>query len=175
MTRSHLYRDLLRWVPEVADRLTLAERARLEFFSSIRSWSGDRIKWALRLPMERLWPGRDLQKSAEPVAVIILKRDSSSQRPALQRLAEDEIPLGELIAMNFYEARHFLNLLQKCQAIAYYPAWLRSWQEHELTLLQARLTEIPVYRLELPSKITSPESFRSMLVEELTGLLTRGI
>jgi len=175
MTRSHLYRDLLRWVPEVADRLTLAERARLEFFSSIRSWSGDRIKWALRLPMERLWPGRDLQKSAEPVAVIILKRDSSSQRPALQRLAEDEIPLGELIAMNFYEARHFLNLLQKCQAIAYYPAWLRSWQEHELTLLQARLTEIPVYRLELPSKIPSPESFRSMLVEELTGLLTRGI
>ncbi|HSF83897.1 MAG TPA: hypothetical protein VLA49_21890 [Anaerolineales bacterium] len=174
MTRSHLYRDLLRWVPEVADRLTVVERIRLEFFSSIRRWSGDRIKWALRLPMERLWPGRDLEKNAEPAAVIILKRGHSKHRPSLQRLAEDEIPLDELISMNFYEARHFLNLLHKCQAIANLSAWLQSWQEREQTLLQARLQEIPVYRLDLPSKIRSPKSFRTLLVEELRGLLSKG-
>jgi len=173
MTRSHLYSDLLRWVPEVAGRLTLTERAHLEFFSSIRRWSGDRIKWALRLPMERLWPGRDLEKCAEPAAVIILKRGHSTQRPGLQPLAENELPLDELIAMNFSEARHFLNLLEKRQAIADHSTWLQGWQEHERRLLQARLQEIPVYRLELPGKIRSHASFRSMLVAELTALLTR--
>lgn len=114
------------------------------------------------------------RENAEPAAVIILKRGHSKHRPSLQRLAEDEIPLDELISMNFYEARHFLNLLHKCQAIANLSAWLQSWQEREQTLLQARLQEIPVYRLDLPSKIRSPKSFRTLLVEELRGLLNKG-
>jgi len=170
MTRSHLYRDLLRWVPEVAKRLSRSERARVEFFSSIRRWSGDRLKWAVRLPIERLWPGRELERSAEPVAIILLERDPSAQHPHLSPLETGELPLDELIAMNFYEARYFLKLLQKCRAIADFPAWLQAWQERERALLGERLQEIPAYRLKLPGLVPSPASFQSTLAKELTGL-----
>lgn len=170
MTRSHLYRDLLHWVPEVAAKLSRSERARVEFFSSIRRWSGDRLKWAVRLPIERLWPGRELERRAAPAAIILLERDPSAQRPHLSPMEAGELPLDQLIAMNFYEARYFLNLLKKCNATADFPAWLRSWQERERALLGERLQEIPTYRLMLPGLVPSPASFQSTLVEELAGL-----
>lgn len=171
MTRSHLYRELLRWVPEVAERLNAGERPRLEFFSRIRQWSQDRLKWAVRLPIERLWPGRELAISAKPAAIIILKRNPSTQRPILYPLAADERLAGELVRMNFYEARHFLNLVQKSGSVSNLTTWLEEWRSRERALLQERLQEIPVYQLELPGEMRSPTVFRSALVAELTRLV----
>ncbi len=173
MTRSHLYSDLLRWVPEVAGRLNAGERPRLELFSLIRRWSRDRLKWAVRLPIERLWPGREMAKSARPAAVILLERDLSAQRPALHPVEADEALVGDLIRMNFYEARHFLNLVQKSGSIPEFATWLKGWQDCERALLQARLQEVPVYRLVLPGEVGSPAMFRSVLVGELTRLVEK--
>jgi hypothetical protein len=171
MTRSHLYRELLHWVPEVAGRLTAGERPRLEFFSRIRQWSRDRLKWAVRLPIERLWPGRELAISAKPAAAIILKRSSSARRPVLNPVAVNEQLVSDLVRMNFYEARHFLNLVQKCRSVSNLASWLEEWKGRERALLQERLHEIPVYQLELPSEMHSPTAFRSALVDELTRLV----
>jgi hypothetical protein len=100
-----------------------------------------------------------------------LERNPSVQRPNLRSVPLGELPLGELIAMNFYEARHFSNLVQKNVAVPDFAAWLEGWQGREWALLQARLQEIPVYRLELPGEVRSPAAFRHALVDQLTGLV----
>jgi hypothetical protein len=171
MTRSHLYSDLLKWVPEVRGRLSAGERPRLELFSLIRRWSGDRLKWAVRLPIERLWPGREMAKSATPAAVILLGREPSAHRPSLHAVEVNDALVGELIRMNFYEARHFLNLVQKSGSVPDFASWLEDWQSCEQALLQARLREVPIYRLALPGEAGSPAAFRGALVDELRRLV----
>ena len=171
MTRSHLYSDLLKWVPEVAGRLNSGERPRLELFSLIRRWSQDRIKWAVRLPIERLWPGREMAKSARPAAVILLERDPSALRPSLHAVEASEALVKDLVRMNFYEARHFLNLVQKNGSVPDFATWLEGWQDCEQALLQERLREVMIYRLALPGQVGSPAAFRGDLVDELTRLV----
>jgi len=173
MTRAHLYHDLLHWVPEIGERLRPGERLRLEVFSAIRRWSRDGLKWAVRLPVERLWPGRVVEMSAEPAAIVLLQRDSpaAAPRPVLSSLAAGEAPVDQLISMNFYEARHFLNLVQKSRAVPDFSSWSRTWQECEQDLLRQRLGEIPAYRLELPGGVTAPAAMRGELVKELAGLI----
>lgn len=171
MTRSHLYSDLLKWVPEVGERLQGGERPRLELFSLIRRWSGDRLKWAVRLPIERLWPGREMTKRARPAAVILLERDPSARRPSLHAVKADEALVSDLARMNFYEARHFLNLVQKSGSVPDFATWLKGWQDCEQALLRERLREISIYRLELPGGASSPAAFRGALVDELRRLV----
>ena len=171
MTRSHLYSDLLKWVPEVGERLHGWERPRLELFSLIRRWSGDRLKWAVRLPIERLWPGREMAKSARPAALILLARDPSAQRPSLHTMEVNEALVSELARMNFYEARHFLNLVQKSGCVPDFATWLKGWQDCEQALTQERLREVPVYRLALPGEAGPPAAFRGALVDELRRLV----
>jgi hypothetical protein len=151
--------------------LKAGERPRLEFFSRIRQWSQDRLKWAVRLPIERLWPGRKLAISAKPAAIIILKRNPSTQRPVLYPLVVNKKLVSALVRMNFYEARHFLNLVQKSGSVSDFPSWFEEWRSRERALLEERLQEIPVYQLELPSEMRSPTAFRSALVSELTRLV----
>ncbi|MGA9532680.1 MAG: hypothetical protein WBR18_08205, partial [Anaerolineales bacterium] len=52
LTRAHLYRDLLGWVPGVAQRLSSTQRLQLEFFGRLRRWSGQRLKWPVRFPLD---------------------------------------------------------------------------------------------------------------------------
>jgi len=103
--------------------------------------------------------------------MILLERNPSALRPALYPLDANELLVGELINMNFYEARHFLNLVQKSGSITDYETWLEGWQGCEQALLQERLREVPVYRLELPGEVHSPMAFRGALVDELTRLV----
>jgi hypothetical protein len=175
MTRAHLYRDLLRWVPEIGEQLSPGERLRLEVFSAIRRWSRDGLKWAVRLPIERLWPGRAVEKSAKPAAIILLERSpaAAEQRPVLSSVPAGETPLDRLISMNFFEARHFLKLVQKGRAVADFSSWSLAWQQCERDLLRQRLDEIPVYRLKLAGEMQAPAAMRSELVEELESLVSR--
>jgi hypothetical protein len=169
LTRAHLYSDLLRRVPEVAGRLSPAERIRLEFFSAVRRLTRDGLKWAVRMPLERLWPQRKLAASAAPAAILLLERGEDGPHPILRRLPASQAPLDELVEMNFYEARHFLHLVQKAGAIPDFPIWLERWKASERTLLEQRLQEIPVYRLELPA-IRNGQASRRELFESLAAL-----
>jgi len=83
----------------------------------------------------------------------------------------NEALTSDLVRMNFYEARHFLNLVQKSGSVPDYETWLEGWQDCERALLQERLREVPVYRLALPGEAGSPAAFREALVDELRRLV----
>ena len=168
VTRSHLYRDLLKWVPEIGARLTTWERIRLEFFGAIRKYSGERLKWAVRLGPERLWPGKAIAETATPAAILLLERAAISI-PELVRVTDLAGAAGELLEMNFGEARHFLTLLKKAGALD--EQWLADWKASEQALLLKILAETPVYRLVLPLSQSSADVKTSLLpvLEKLVG------
>lgn len=170
ITRSHLYKDLLRWVPDVQSRLTPPERLRLEGFGRLRSWSGERIKWPVRLPAERLWPGYHLTRQAKLAALIILQQDLVSE-PQLVRLQPDQVPVKDLIEMNFGEARHYRNLLEKSNARLDVEGLFDDWQSNELKLLTQRIKETPVYLLKRPPVGSESSDFRRSFVSQVADLI----
>jgi hypothetical protein len=172
MTRSHLYRDLLHWVPEIKPRLSRDERLRLQVYGKIRKWSRERITWPVRLPIDRLWPDRQLQFHAIPAAFITLKRSSIVQNPRLRQIPMNETAIDELVEMNFREAIHFITLLKKGNFHRNLDNWMKKWQRTERKLLLKRLEEFPSYTLEFPNQLSHPLNLRSELVEKLAGLTT---
>ncbi len=149
LTRSHLYHDLLAWVPELRARLRPGERLRVEFFGRIRKWSGRRIQWAVRLPPERLWPGRPPVLEAPLGALVVLAR-AAIGAPTLGPVEAVEPVLENLLDMNFYEARHFRRLVLRATGKEGLPPWWRDWQDRERELLRARLLEARLLQLTLP-------------------------
>lgn len=148
-TRAHLYRDLLRWVPEVAGRLSSGERLRLEVLGRVRAWSRERIKWPVRMALTRLWPGRAPAAQACPAALVLLRRgavDVPVLRPA-ENVAE---AVQELLEMNFYEARHYIRLLSKQGVLD--EDGLSDWRAAEVALMERAVMQIPLRVLLLPEK-----------------------
>lgn len=155
LTRSHLYHDLLDWVPELRARLTAGERLRVEFFGRLRKWSGRRIQWAVRLPPERMWPGRRPVLEAPLGALVVLAR-AEVDAPTLGPVEDLEPVLEALLDMNFYEARHFRRLVLGAAGQGAVPRWWTTWQDRERDLLRARLREARLLQLTLPVE-TRPE------------------
>ena len=170
MTRSHLYLNLLEWVPELRQSLTVPERRRLFFFGKLRAWSNENIKWPVRLPVERLWPGRPIAQEATPVGLVLLDRTATTE-PRLVSLTPEDFPIDDLVRMNFREARHFLHLLAKSQAVIDFQDWQTAWRERERNLLKNRVAEIPIYSLELPRSQNSPSAYLQELTVKLMQII----
>lgn len=165
LTRCHLYRDLLKWIPEIEERLTRSERLKLEVFGRLRYWSKEGIKLAVRLPVERLWPDNTPQISAVPAAFLLLERSDVSQL-SISPVGEIETPRDTLISMNFSEARHFLQLVWKNHAVADFAGWLSEWKKIETQLLNYQLTNTAIYQLSLPiNSRHTPENTAGLLGE----------
>lgn len=147
VTRSHLYKDLLSWVPEVGPRLTTWEKVRLEVLGQIRRHTQEGIKWPVRLSSSRLWPNVQICDSAKPAAILLLERQDVSA-PSLNIEKDLEKAAEELIDMNFYEARHFIGLLEKAGKLS--GAWLQEWKAKERANLLTSLAAIPVYHFVMP-------------------------
>jgi hypothetical protein len=160
VTRSHLYRDLLKWVPEIGARLTPWERTRLEVLGAIRKYSGERLKWAVRLGPERLWPGKTIAETATPAGILLLERANVSA-PQLIPISDLSATADDLLEMNFGEARHFLALLEKAGALE--AAWLADWKATERALLVKILSQTPAYRLVLPFSQSAAEVKSTLL------------
>jgi hypothetical protein len=161
-TRSHLYLPLVRWLPALQARLTPAERRRLELFGRLRAWTHEGVKWPVRVEPERLWPGKPLVPVAEPRGLLVLDRGDAPD-PTLEELPASDDLAESLIDMNFGEARHFLALLEKDDALD--PGWLADWRARERELLDAILDAVDVYRLCIPpapSGAPSPEAARTL-------------
>jgi hypothetical protein len=169
MTRSHLYRDQIRWVPAIRDLLSSKERMHLEFFGRLREITKDRIKWPLRIEPSRLWPEHSTSRQAQLAAILILSRDEVDQL-SLERLEVTEEIVQELVQMNFYEARHFIKLVKKVYGEAILADKLEPWKERELDLLNRILQEAPLFRLNLPLQVTSGDRFGKDLVDILKPL-----
>jgi len=78
--------------------------------------------------------------------------------------------VGELVRMNFYEARHFVNLVQKSGAVPNLTSWLGEWQSLERAYYKSitRSTGLPVGASQRGALTTA---FRGALVDEMTRLV----
>lgn len=168
VTRSHLYSNLIKWIPEIGDRLTPWERIWLMFFGAVRKYSGENIKWAVRLSPKRLWPGIPIADTAIPAAILLLDRTDAST-PKLVPVGQLHMAVNDLLEMNFGEAQHFLRLLQKNKMLDI--QWLEAWKDTERNLLIKLLAETPIYRLMVPFSQSSQEVKATLLplLEKLTG------
>jgi hypothetical protein len=168
LTRSHLYADLFRWVPEVSKELSRSEIVKVTFFSTLRKLSGEKIKWPVRISSDRLWPNNNYVPSARAAGVILLSR-GSVKHPEITKIDENALPLDEILDMNFSESRYFLKLMNRVGGNA--PGWDAAWVNRERELLESWSRSTPFYKLELPSEVVPDKVFRDQLVELLTTLL----
>ncbi len=148
-TRAHLYGDLLQWVPEVAERLTAAERLKVHFFGQLRRVTGDAITWPTRVELKRLWPHRELARRAKVAGIFLLQR-GDVDGPEISALSDRESAVQELLEINFYEARNFVKLLEKAGFWRSHPKRLERWREQEREALRRLIDGVPCQRLILP-------------------------
>jgi hypothetical protein len=163
ITRSHLYRSLLAWVPEARARLTTEERLRLELWGRVRERSGDRIKWPVRVSVDRLWPGRSICREAEPAAIVLLRRGEGDW-PRLAPAKRDPSVFERLMETNFAEARHFIRIAWMGDEVA---PEVREWRAREREAVERLSEGVPFYWLDLPSARRA----RPELVRNVVGLL----
>jgi hypothetical protein len=169
-SRCHLYRDLLRWLPSLGTRLTAWERIRLSAFGRLREISGERIKWPVRVPPERLWPGRNVRTRAALGAVVLLNRVDHEGLQVCRTEAGAET-VEALLAMNFSEARHFIELVENAPTPPENARWLSSWRSRERSLLEARLAESRVHRLDLPRRAAPNPQLGRLVVRALERIV----
>ncbi len=150
LTRAHVYRSLLGAVPQIKQVLTPAERLRLEAYWRLRTLAG--IKLPVRVPLSRLWPGRPVTMRAVPAGLVVLERGEVSQ-PVLRQLPPEQAPIDDLLAMNFGEARHYLDLVGKCLPAAQWQSLAADWRQREKAVLQQVVQRIPVYSLTIPQQV----------------------
>ncbi len=169
LTRSHLYLDLLRWIPQLRSRLSLGERMKLEFYGRLRMISREGVKWPIRLGAQRLWPKHEIAAEAYIAAIILLKRTERSH-PSIERISPTDIPVGEVLNMNFFEARHFCRLLEKNLGIPQATDRITAWKAREQELLIERLAETPVYWMGVPYRNKAPADLGDELLRLLEPL-----
>ena len=170
-TRSHLYQNLMTWVPALGDRLRPAERLRLRLQWWLRRALGVRLP--LRLAASRLWPGRTIAPQAEAAAIVVLRR-GSGDHPRLTPVAAGALPVEDLIEVNFQEARHFLRLVRSAGVDDGAGGWLETWRDSETETLRSLAERIPGYSLEIPSRVSSRQSTAQRLAAALETLVRRG-
>jgi hypothetical protein len=163
ITRSHLYRSLLAWAPEVSARLTAGEKLRLGLWGRVREWSGERIKWPVRVSVERLWPGRGVCREAEPAAIVLLRRGDTN-RPRMDPAKRDPAIFDRLIETNFAEARHFIRIAWEGDEAA---PEVREWRAREREAVERLSDGVPFFWLDLPPA----RGARPELARYLVGLL----
>lgn len=170
LTRSHVYQALLRWVPEIATRLTPAERVQLQIFGLARGVTREGLKWPVRIPASRLWPGVEPCVGAELAAFFLLRRTGDS-RPEVHKVTDLETASDSLLAMNFHEARHHVELMSQTVWEGFVEGWIRQWMEDEAKLLRARMAEAPCYWLDLPVRPDSRVALASEIEELILPLV----
>ena len=164
-TRAHLYLDLVRLFPELSERLTAAERAGLRVNWTMRRLSGNRIRVPVRVELDRLWPGRKPPKSTQPAALLLL-RASNSNKPRLEPVTSNMEAIDELLRINFFEARHFIELVGGSGD------WLDAWKERERGLIADLTNRVPTYKLHLPrGSVEFEHIVIGLLLKKATGRL----
>ena len=165
----HIYWKLLKMVPKLADRLSPQERLQLTIFGRIRLWSGNHVRWPVRKDTQEMWPERSFCMNAVPAAILTLRRNKNSE-PAGYPITNLPELVNELVEMNFGEARHYINLVNKSGAVSDSTAWLSAWKKREQMLIENRLAEIPAYQLHIPEIAPSHNFSQPALLELLAGL-----
>ena len=169
LTRSHLYLDILRWIPGLNKRLTPWERIRLEFFGRLRSLSSDGLKWPVRISEDRLWPDRTWAEKGRLLALLWLRR-KVGEEIQLTHVGGDRRFVDELLEMNFKETEHFIRLVKKIRDSGLPENWLEEWKARERKLVQDNLLPASIHWLDLPGR-PDVGTTGIELVERISSLL----
>jgi len=164
-SRSHLYVDYLKAVPSASNKLSARQRIHLWVFGTVRRVSGDRIKWPLRVEPRLLWPERVSASHAQTQAVLLLER-GRAEEISLEPLSDSAALVDQLLQVNFYEARHTIELIEGFLSP---PGCPEQWQARERETLRQGLEQAPAYRLSMPE---TPSIDRAKLVSILQQLVT---
>ena len=169
LTRMHVYWKLLKMVPQLNERLSPQERVQLTIYGRIRVWSGNHVRWPVRKDTQWMWPERTFCMSAVPAALLTLRRDKNSE-PAIYPITDIPGLVDELVEMNFGEARHYISLVNKSNAVSDSTAWISAWKKREQLLIESRLAEMPAYQLHIPEIAPSRNFSQPALLELLAQL-----
>jgi hypothetical protein len=169
LTRAHLYKDLLKIVPSVSKRLSLSEQIQIAIFGAIRELSRDQIKWPVRIPLERLWPERTFCETASLTAIVVLERSNKGSDVEIVPL-EDDMIVDDLLSMNFYEARHFINLVAPFEGVSWPENWLDDWRENERDALTLIVNQSKIYKMRIPLDQKRARATEEGLRREISGL-----
>jgi len=164
-SRAHLYNDFLRGVPSASDKLSARQRAHLKIFGTVRRVTGDRIKWPLRVQPMLLWPERVSAPHAKLQALLLLESGRAAETN-LEPISDSATLVDRLLQVNFYEARHTIELMEGFHSA---PGYLQQWQSHERKTLRRALEDAPAYRLSMPE---TARIDRTRLVSILQQLIT---
>lgn len=170
-TRAHLYQNILSFLPDLSHRLAPRERLHLKVFGLLRRLSGERIKWPLRMGLERLWPNRRVEPIAELAGVLMLERANDGEL-SVERATDLQSMVDLLVRINFDEARYYLSLVRRCLPAEAYASWHSSWVQRERSLVEGVLRAAPLYRLILPRNASSGQGLKRRLATELNSLLS---
>lgn len=151
LTRAHLYLDLLEGLPGLREVLGPGEQRRAEIFGRLRRWSGERVKWPVRVRLDRLWPQRESAPEGQLAAIFILER-SKGRQLKVEGIERKGRAIAELLAMNFKEAKHFLRLLEKASGADEVARLRSAWEGNEGALLARVAAQVPVHSLILPAE-----------------------
>ncbi len=125
------------------------------------------LSWPVRLPVDRIWPRREIENVAMPVAIIYLEQ--SDVDLGLHKAANIPSMEKKIIEMNFYEARHFVSLLQKGGLLD--DNFLFEWKQRESRILRQVLKQTQLYILRLPPNNTA-QYIRKKVLKLIEDLVT---
>ncbi len=174
LTRAHVYLDVLQALPSMREKLTPGERGRAGFFGRLRHWSGERLKWPVRVPLQRLWPEREVAQEGRLAAIFLLRRSARGQ-PAATRMRRVREAAGQLLEMNFGEAQHFLTLLAKANGAAEADRLRREWEANEGAVLGSLIAEAPLYTLDLPQEESSGSALAADIEEVVLSSISEKV
>jgi hypothetical protein len=105
------------------------------------------------------------------LAAVVLVRRESVVVPRLINLLPADVPISELLEMNFRETRHFQRLIAKAFGEPMPTGWLKTWRERERNLLKARSQDTPFYQLDLPATSRPQKEAGRRLVDLMKAIL----
>jgi len=165
LTRAHLYLNLLSWLPELKEKLTAGEKMQLWLLGKTRQWTREGLKWPLRMSLERMWDGYEPVSEAIPAGIIWLER-AEEKKSSIAPFTPKSQDVDKLAEMNFYEARHFLALVKKSNAVTDFEGWLTDWKSREKALLMRSVEATPSYLLKI-----SHETQDTLFLDELVQMM----
>lgn len=164
-SRAHLYSDFLHGVPSASDKLSARQRVHLKVFGTVRRVTGGRIKWPLRVEPRLLWPERASAPHAQLQALLLLE-SGRAEEVSLEPISDSAALVDRLLHVNFFEARHTIELIAGFYSP---PGYLEQWQSRERETLRRALEDAPAYRLTIPETASMA---RAKLVSILQQLVT---
>ena len=155
LTPLHIFRNHLKWFPELRDRLTFQELIKLNFFGLLQKLSRDNMKIPVRVAYDRLWPKQRRQEKVNAKAIAFITKSADKQF-YYRRVEPDNEILEELFRINFDELKNFLMLIGKNENIYRLNKWIDNWRDREKEILRQHFKSIKIYRIQCPDLSKRP-------------------